>query len=150
LITYSLCQGEGRRDTLIHEAQLWAGAADAWCNARRGTKRATTGNRHGRAVQRATPSFVPWQKRDAARPVRYDGGSYGLVGAAIGAMIAGPLERSIRQTRMFRCMVPRGYSRYRVTEDMWKRIYEAEPEQAIATLAAIASGPVPPTPQVTQ
>ena len=103
---------------------------------------------HG--VQRSTPSFVPWRKRDANRPVSYTGGPYGLVGAAIGAIISGPLERSIRQSRMFRCMVPRGYARYRVTEDLWKRIYQAEPAQAIATLAAIASGPMPPTPEVTQ
>lgn len=103
---------------------------------------------HG--VQRSVPTFVPWQKGDAARPVRYDGGQFGLVGAAIGAIISGPLERSIRQSRMFRCMVPRGYARYRVTEDMWKQLNQAEPAQAIAALAAIAAGPVPPTPQVTQ
>lgn len=101
---------------------------------------------HG--VQRSTPTFVPWQKGDATRPVTYDGGQYGLVGVAIGAMIAGPLERSVRQSRMFRCMVPRGYGRYRVTEAMWKRIYEAEPAEAIATLARIAAGPVPPNGRV--
>jgi hypothetical protein len=101
---------------------------------------------HG--VQRSTPTFVPWQRGDANRPVTYDGGNYGLVGMAIAAMIAGPLERSIRQTRMFRCMVPRGYARYRVTEDMWKHIYQAEPAEAIAALARIASGPVPPNARV--
>jgi hypothetical protein len=99
-------------------------------------------------VQRSTPTFVPWQRGDATRPVTYNGGNYGLVGLAIAAMIAGPLERSIRQTRMFRCMVPRGYARYRVTEDMWKHIYQAEPGEAIAALARIASGPVPPNPRV--
>jgi hypothetical protein len=101
---------------------------------------------HG--VQRRTPTFVPWGQVDATRPVSYDGGQYGLVGAAIGAIIAGPLERSIRQTRLFRCMVPRGYARYRVTEEMWKRLYQAEPEVAIATLARIASGPSPPNGRV--
>ena len=101
---------------------------------------------HG--VQRSSPSFVPWGRGDATRPVVYDGGQYGLVGMAIAGIIAGPIERSIRQTRMFRCMVPRGYARYRVTEAMWKRIYEAEPKAAIATLARIASGPTPPNPRV--
>jgi hypothetical protein len=101
---------------------------------------------HG--VQRVTPTFVPWQKRDATRPVIYDGGQYGLVGVAIASMIAGPLERSIRQSRMFRCMVPRGYARYRITEDMWKRIYQAKPEEAIPTLARIAAGPAPSNPRV--
>lgn len=101
---------------------------------------------HG--VQRSTPTFVPWQKGDATKPVTYDGGQYGMVGAVIGMMIAGPLERSVRQTRMFRCMVPRGYARYRITEDMWKHIYQAKSDEAIATLARIASGPVPPNARV--
>ena len=101
---------------------------------------------HG--VQRSMPDFVPWQKGDATRPVTYDGGQYGMVGAIIGAMIAGPLERSIRQTRMFRCMVPRGYARYRTSEALWKDIYQAEPRVAISTLARIAAGPVPPTARV--
>jgi hypothetical protein len=101
---------------------------------------------HG--VQRSAPAFVPWHLGDANRPVAYNGGSYGVVGAVIASMIAGPLERSIRQTRMFRCMVPRGYQRYRITEDRWKEIYQAPPEQAIAILAAVASGPVPPNARV--
>ncbi|MFM5925146.1 MAG: hypothetical protein ACKOPG_13265, partial [Novosphingobium sp.] len=101
---------------------------------------------HG--IQRSVPGFVPWRQNDANRPVTYDGGNYGLVGMVIASMIAGPLERSIRQSRMFRCMVPRGYHRYRITEDRWKQIYQAPSDQAIATLAAIASGPVPPNPQV--
>lgn len=59
-------------------------------------------------------------KADANRPVSYDDGAYGLVGVAIAAIIAGPLERSIRQSRLYRCMVPRGYARYRTSEDAWK------------------------------
>jgi hypothetical protein len=101
---------------------------------------------HG--VQRSVPGFVPFRQADANRPVTYNGGNYGLVGAVIASMIAGPLERSIRQSRMFRCMVPRGYHRYRITEDRWKEIYQADPQTAIPMLAAIAAGPVPPNPRV--
>ncbi len=101
---------------------------------------------HG--VQRQVPGFVPFRQSDANRPVTYNGGNYGLVGLVIASMIAGPLERSIRQSRMFRCMVPRGYHRYRITEDRWKEIYQAEPQTAIPMLAAIAAGPVPPNPRV--
>ncbi|MDB5710786.1 MAG: hypothetical protein JWL96_2856 [Sphingomonas bacterium] len=102
---------------------------------------------HG--VARQAPGFVPWRKADANRPVRYDGGAYGLVGLAIGAIIAGPLERSIRQSRLYRCMVPRGYARYRTSEDVWKLLNtgSAAP-RAIMLQARIAAGPTPPTPKV--
>jgi len=101
---------------------------------------------HG--VQRTTPGFIPWQKGEATRKVSYDGGQFGLVGAAIGAIIAGPLERSVRQSRMFRCMVPRGYARYRTSEAVWKDINLGDAARAIHTQALIAAGPVPPTPRV--
>lgn len=100
--------------------------------------------RHG--VQRGAPSFVPWQQEAATRPVSYGGGSYGLVGAAIGAMIQGPLERSIRQSRLYACMLPRGYARYRTSEDVWGRLNDAaDPRKSIRLQAQIAAGPVPPT-----
>lgn len=97
-------------------------------------------------VQRRADSFVPWGRDDAGQAVTYDGGNYGLVGMAIGAIIAGPLERSIRQTIMIRCMDPRGYTRYRANEEQWKELFEKS-ENGKELLAAIASGPVPPTPK---
>ena len=102
---------------------------------------------HG--VSRASPSFVPWRQNDATRQVSYDGGNFGLVGFAIAAIIAGPLERSIRQSRLYRCMVPRGYARYRTSEDVWKLLNEGDDVPgAIRLQARIAAGPVPPTPKV--
>ncbi|HKY81482.1 MAG TPA: hypothetical protein VJM09_08420 [Sphingobium sp.] len=99
---------------------------------------------HG--VQRRSPSFVPWRRGEATRPVSYDGGAYGLVGAAIGAIIQGPLERSIRQSRLYACMLPRGYARYRTSEDVWGRLNDDEnPQKSIRLQALIAAGPVPPT-----
>ena len=99
---------------------------------------------HG--VQRRSPSFVPWRRGEATRPVSYDGGAYGLVGAAIGAIIQGPLERSIRQARLYACMLPRGYARYRTSEDVWGRLNDDEnPQKSIRLQALIAAGPVPPT-----
>jgi hypothetical protein len=60
------------------------------------------------------------------------------------------LDRSIRQQVMMRCMLPRGYDRYSVTEVMWKQIHAGDNIPALIDLqAAIASGPVPPTPKVT-
>lgn len=101
-----------------------------------------------RGVQRSVPDFVPWRQPDAKRQQAYSLSQYGLVGDVIAAIIAGPIERSIKSARLFRCMVPRGYARYRTSEDLWKQLMEQPPAQAIPVLARIASGPVPPTEKV--
>lgn len=71
-----------------------------------------------------------------------------LVHAAIVSIIDGPIERSMRQLRMFRCMVPRGYDRYRTSEAVWLQLNSGDQEQSIKMQAAIAAGPVPPTPKI--
>jgi len=101
---------------------------------------------HG--VARRAPGFIPWKQADATRQVTYSGGNYGLVGAAIGAIIAGPIERSIRQSRLYRCMVPRGYARYRTSEDVWNLLNSDDQQRSIRLQARIAAGPVPPTPRI--
>jgi len=102
---------------------------------------------HG--VQRRSPSFIPWRQTEATRSVTYDGGPYGLVGTAIGAIIQGPLERSVRQSRLYACMLPRGYARYRTSEDVWSLLNDdANPQKSIRLQALIAAGPVPPTPRM--
>lgn len=99
---------------------------------------------HG--VQRRAPSFVPWRQGDATNPVRYDNGPYGLIGLGFSAILAPPLERSIRQSRLNACMLPRGYARYRTSEDVWKRLNDdGNPLKSIRLQALIAAGPVPPT-----
>jgi hypothetical protein len=99
---------------------------------------------------RSIPAFVPWSRTEGLRkaPTANGFGPYGLVGFAIGAMIAGPLERSKRQSRIFRCMVPRGYGRYRTSEAVWKTMNTGDPAKAIHMQALIAAGPVPPTPRI--
>lgn len=96
------------------------------------------------------PAFVPLDKRPgSANPVTYDfGGQYGLTGAIIGALIAGPLERGKKQIAMMRCMLPRGYARYRISEELWKEINGKDRSIAIEIQARLATGPVPPTPRV--
>lgn len=100
---------------------------------------------HG--MQRRSPGFVPWRKGEATRPLSNDGGFYGgLVGIALGAVVAGPLERSIRQSRLYACMLPRGYKRYRTSENIWDRLNDdSNPHKSIRIQALIAAGPVPPT-----
>jgi hypothetical protein len=101
---------------------------------------------HG--MMRRAPDFVPFGKPEPAEAISYSNGGFGLVGSAIGAIIAGPLERSIRQSRMFRCMTPRGYSRYRVSEDVWNRLNSGDAAASIRLQARIAAGTVPPTPRI--
>ena len=99
-----------------------------------------------RGAQRKYPTFVAWQRPQGPRPV-VQTYQYGLVGAAIGAIIAGPIDRSIRQSRLIRCMVPRGYARYRTSEAVWRQVNGDDLAQSIALQARIASGPMPPTPR---
>lgn len=103
-----------------------------------------------RGAQRTAPDFVAWRRPDPARKAQQDqfNTQFGLIGGVIGGIIAGPLERSLRQSRIFRCMVPRGYKRYRTSEAVWKRLNEGDAEQAIGLQARIAAGPVPPTSEV--
>ncbi|TRD10776.1 hypothetical protein FGU71_02095 [Erythrobacter insulae] len=100
----------------------------------------------GRLVQRKADTFIPWGRDETGRAVTYDGGQFGLVGFAIASIIDGPIERSIRQSIMIRCMTPRGYVRYRANKDQWQDLFE-NGENGSEILAAIASGPVPPTPK---
>lgn len=97
---------------------------------------------------RVVPGFVAWRSTDGPRAVSYASDQYGLTGQLIGLIIAGPIERSVRQSRLFRCMVPRGYARYRTSEDVWKQLNEGDPVALIRAQAMIAAGPQPPTPRI--
>lgn len=101
-----------------------------------------------RGAPRSTPGFIPWPLTEAARRERPQIGSYGLAGAVIGAALAGPIDRSLRQNRMFRCMLPRGYERYRTSQAVWMHLNSGDDDTAIDAQPRIASGPVPPTPRV--
>ncbi len=96
------------------------------------------------------PDFIPLDNAPAfAKPINYDfNGQYGLTGAIIGAIIAGPLERGKKQMALMRCMLPRGYARYRVSEEYWKEINGKDLPQSIEIQARLATGPVPSTPRV--
>ncbi|MEA3038118.1 MAG: hypothetical protein QOE79_631 [Sphingomonadales bacterium] len=99
-----------------------------------------------RGVGRSSPGFIPWGKTDAPHPAPVVANSYGLIGMGIAAIIDGPIDRSLRQSRIFRCMVPRGYDRYRTSEDIWKMLNSSDAARSIHLQALIAAGPPPPTP----
>ena len=100
-----------------------------------------------RGQQRFLPDFVAWKTEDPATPIPV-ALNYGLVGLGIMAIIDGPIDRSVRQARMMRCMLPRGYARYRTSEALWKQINSRDVAASVEVQARIASGPVPPTPRV--
>jgi hypothetical protein len=99
-----------------------------------------------RGQQRFLPDFVAWKQADPATPVPMNL-NYGLVGVAIMAIIAGPIDHSVRQTRMMRCMLPRGYARYRTSEALWKQINSNDLAASVEVQARIAAGATPPTPR---
>lgn len=103
-------------------------------------------NRHvAHGVWRDAPSFVPWGQDDKGRPLTPSYES-GLLGAVMWSMISGGLDRSVRQTIMIRCMMPKGYLRYRMGEQQFRDLFEKR-KDALELAAAIASGPTPPTPR---
>jgi len=96
------------------------------------------------------PGFRLWTRRNAVGPYQPPPNNYGLVGGVILAMIAGPLDRRDRQSRMRRCMEPRGYVRYPLREEIWRQLIDNYSPRSIAMQALAASGPAPDLPPVTR
>ena len=87
------------------------------------------------------PDYVPWEEQaPAGAAPRYAG--------VIGQIVVDGVARSLRQSNIMRCMLPRGYARYRVSEGMWRDINYRDLESSILVQAKIASGPIPPTPRI--
>ena len=88
----------------------------------------------------AIPMFVPWEAQTGAAIVKPSGpGPYGLVGDVIGAMVAGPIIRRQFQSRMRRCMEPRGYQRYPADEATWEKIIDNYSARSIAVQAKLVA-----------
>lgn len=95
------------------------------------------------------PGYIPWVE-SVDREIEYGPNPYGLVGAIIGAIIAGPLERGARNNKMRMCMGPRGYLRYPLPEEAWKTLNEGDEETLILMQAKLASGSKPLAQEVTE
>jgi hypothetical protein len=94
------------------------------------------------------PAFVPWSETPGVSlNAAYN--PWGMVGAVMISFIMGPLDRRARQSRMRRCMEPRGYVRYPVSEEVWEALIDNYSEQSIARQARAASGPTPGVEPVT-
>jgi len=97
----------------------------------------------------ALPMFVPWSERagsEQSPPSNYGG----LVGGVILGIVSGPLNRRDRQSRMRRCLEPRGYVRYPLARAPWQQLIDDYSPRSIAVQALVASGPAPDLPQVTR
>ncbi|WP_284126389.1 hypothetical protein [Parerythrobacter aestuarii] len=95
------------------------------------------------------PGFVPWVE-DNNRKVAQGGNAFGLVGAAISAIILPKLERGLRNNKMRLCMERRGYVRYAMDEAAYDAIWDAEPAKSMIMQATLATNPAPQAPQVTE
>jgi hypothetical protein len=89
------------------------------------------------------PGFAPWRARADSLTYKPGISNFGPVGNVIGAIVAGPIERRARQSRMRRCMEPKGYLRYAIKEETWNSAVQAYSPSTLAVQAKLASGPVP-------
>ena len=95
------------------------------------------------------PMFAPWSETPGGRTV-VPVNPYGLIGVGIGALVAGPIERRARQSRLRRCMEPRGYVRYPLAERIWEQLVDDYSPGSIAAQALAAAGPTPDLEPVTR
>jgi len=86
-------------------------------------------------------AFTPWVNEPHLTPRRdhTEAGKFGLVGDVVGSMVAGPLERRLRQSRMRRCLEPRGYLRFPASKEVWEKILNNYSVESIAVQAKLAS-----------
>lgn len=92
------------------------------------------------------PMFVPWVDRQGERVVEtnYAPSIFNNpVGSLIGMMIEGPLLRRANQSRMRRCLEPRGYVRYPLPKASWEALTDGYSQTSIAMQAKAAAGPNP-------
>lgn len=95
------------------------------------------------------PGFIPWDETHR-REIPQTVSPYGLVGAALAAIILPTMERGARSNKMRRCMGTRGYARYAITEASWDRLNEGDERELILMQAKLASGPKPLDQEVTE
>jgi hypothetical protein len=100
-------------------------------------------------VDASLPMFAPWSET-AGTEIIPPANNFGLVGMAIGALFLGAIERKAHQAPVKRCMETRGYLRYPLAENVWKKLIDDYSERSIALQAKAASLPAPALRPVTK
>ncbi|MGE3746264.1 MAG: hypothetical protein AB7G25_11250 [Sphingomonadaceae bacterium] len=96
----------------------------------------------GTAKNARLPTFAAWPNPPMAGDASSAGG-FGIVGAVIFDAVNDTLLRRNRQSKMRRCMEPRGYRKYAISKEGWESLISGDPDIAIARQARLASGPRP-------
>jgi hypothetical protein len=99
-------------------------------------------------VYSTLPMFAPWTESMDGRPVELVPGTLGA--QLILSLLTDAIERRAAQSRMRRCMEPRGYLRYAIPEFSWEQLIDHYSERSIALQAKAASGPKPNREPVTR
>ncbi len=98
---------------------------------------------------RGLPTFVPWVETAERKKSEQVINPYGLVGAAMAAIILPKVDRGIRNSKMRMCMERRGYVRYALNEEAYDLLNEGDNGNIVAMQAKLATGPAPDAPRVT-
>lgn len=97
----------------------------------------------------AVPGFIPWGEAHR-REIPKTTPMYGIVGAAMAAIIVPKMIRGQQSNKMRRCMGTRGYERYAIAEVTWDKLNDGDEQQLILMQAKLASGPKPQDEAVTR
>ncbi len=89
------------------------------------------------------PMSVSWNSEPETSEGISTQSPYGVVGQVILGFVSGAMERRNRQSRLRRCLEPRGYVRYPISRDIWRQLTDGYSTDAIALQALAASGPTP-------
>lgn len=93
------------------------------------------------------PSFVPWDDAHGdeghARKIPVAVPMYGVVGAAMAAIILPKMERGVAGNKVLRCMTTRGYQRYAIPQASWDILNYGDEQKLLLMQAKLASGSKP-------
>lgn len=70
--------------------------------------------------------------------------------AGLAAIIMPKIERGLRNNKLRRCMEPRGYKRFALSEASWKILNEGDEKQLVLMQAKLAIRPAPTQAEVVE
>lgn len=95
----------------------------------------------------SVPGFIPFgEAHRVDQPVTAY--PYGLMGAAMFALLEPKMERGARSNKMRRCMGTRGYVRYPIPGSTFDALNKGDEENIVEMQAKLATSPKPDLPEV--